>query len=75
MRDGTARRRAAIAQAEAGVRAARAPYLEAAEEVLGLRSREDMRDRELAAWRRMIALHGPVVAARHEFDLARARRR
>ena len=75
MRDGAARRRAAIAAAEAQLRAARAPYLAAADEVLDLRGREGMRDRELAAWRRMITLHGPVAAARRKLDAARATKR
>jgi hypothetical protein len=60
MRDGAGRRHAAIAAAEAELRAARAPYLAAADEVLDVRGHEGMRDLELAAWRRMIALHGPV---------------
>ena len=75
MRDGAARRRAAIATAETELRAARAPYLAAADEVLDLRGREGMRDLELAAWRRMITLHGPVAAARRKLDAARATKR
>ena len=58
MREGADRRRAAIADAEAQLQAARAPYLEAAAEVLDLRGRDGIRDRELEAWRRMILLTG-----------------
>ena len=75
MRDGAARRRAAIVAAEAHLQVARAPYLAAADEVRDLRGRAGMRDRELAAWRQMIALHGPVAAARRKLDAARATRR
>jgi hypothetical protein len=75
MRDGAARRRAAIAAAEAELLAARAPYLAAADEVLDLRGCEGMRERELAAWRRMIAMHPPVAAARRKLDAARAPKR
>ena len=75
MREGADRRRAAITDAEAQLKAARAPYLEAAAEVLDLRGRDGMRDRELEAWRRMIVAHGPVAEALRVLSAAKAKKR
>lgn len=75
MADGAARRRAAIAEAEAELKLALVPYRAAADEVLELRGREGTREREVAAWRRMIAAHKPVAGARRKLSEAQAKKR
>jgi hypothetical protein len=46
-----------------------------AAEDLHLRARDGMRDRELEAWRRMIAAHGPFAEARRVVSAAKAKKR